>query len=205
MSPLDVTKTDRRGNLKRAAILEAATMAFRDEGYESASMDRIAEIAHVSKRTVYNHFGSKEALFRAVVEELVAHAKSLKCIEWDAGRELHDQLMDFVRAKVAVAEDPAWSGLLRVVVGVFVRKPELAQETTLRAADGEDHLVRWLEAAAAAGRMKVPSALVAANVFWAMVTGALFWPQVFGMPMTEVEKTVITNELIATFLSRYSA
>jgi TetR/AcrR family transcriptional regulator of autoinduction and epiphytic fitness len=206
MSPaIDKTATDRRGNLKRAAILEAATQAFRDEGYESTSMDRIAELARVSKRTVYNHFGSKEALFRAVVDELVSHAKSLKCIEWDAERSLEDQLRDFVRAKVAVAEDPAWSGLLRVVVGVVIHDPELITETTLRAADGEDHLTRWLEAADRAGALKVPAPIVAANVFWAMVTGALFWPPIFGMPMSDVEKAVITEEMIATFLARYRA
>ena len=59
-----------RLSIKRDIILDAATMAFRDEGYECTSMDRIAELAGASKRTVYNHFGSKEALFQAVVERL---------------------------------------------------------------------------------------------------------------------------------------
>lgn len=190
---------------KHDTILEAATAAFRDEGYETTSMDRIAELAGVSKRTVYNHFGSKEALFHAVIDDLIARGKALEQIEWNPERSLEDQLADFARAKTRIAEDPAWSGLLRVVLGVVIRNPELAKETTLRAADGEDALVRWLEAARAAGRLKVDSPILAANVFWAMVTGALFWPMVFGMPITATEKTAITDEMIATFLSRYRA
>jgi TetR/AcrR family transcriptional regulator of autoinduction and epiphytic fitness len=188
---------------KRDAILQAATEGFRDEGYETTSMDRIAELANVSKRTVYNHFGSKEALFQAVVEQLISHAKALKQVPWDANRSLEAQLHDFVTAKTTVANDPAWAALLRVVLGVVIRNPELTKETTLQAADGEDALVRWLDAARKAGRMNVDMPIVAANVFWAMVTGALFWPQVFGMAMTAGEKAMITHELIKTFLSRY--
>lgn len=194
---------DDRTSAKHAAILEAATAAFRDEGYDTTSMDRIAELAGASKRTVYNHFGSKEALFRAVVEHLIARAKALKQIQWDPERELAAQLADFAAAKVRLATDPAWAGLLRVVLGVYIRDPALVGETTLRAADGEDALVRWLEAAAAAGRMKVPSPILAANVFWAMVSGGLFWPRVFGMPMTGADAEAVTTELVATFLARY--
>jgi len=195
--------SDRKQPAKREAILEAATTAFREEGYETSSMDRIAELASVSKRTVYNHFGSKEALFQAVVDRLISHARSLKKVPWDPARTLQEQLHDFVTAKTTVANDPAWSGLLRVVLGVVIRNPEMAKETTLKAADGEDALVRWLDAASKAGRMNVDMPIIAANVFWAMVTGALFWPQVFGMPMTADEKAIITHELIKTFLARY--
>lgn len=198
--------TDRKqSSAKRDTILEAATAAFRDEGYETTSMDRIAELAAVSKRTVYNHFGSKETLFREVVADLIDRAHALKQIPWNPERSLEDQLRDFVHAKTRIAEDPVWSGLLRVVLGVVIRNPELARETTLRAADGEDALVRWLEAARAAGRLKVDAPIIAANVFWAMVSGALFWPPVFGMQITDVEKALMTDEMIATFLSRYRA
>ena len=53
---------------KRSAILVAAADQFRVHGYETASMDAIAALAQVSKRTVYNHFSSKEDLIAATVE-----------------------------------------------------------------------------------------------------------------------------------------
>ncbi|MEU4891485.1 TetR/AcrR family transcriptional regulator [Streptomyces sp. NPDC044780] len=54
---------------KRQAIVEAAVAVFLREGYTRASVDVIADEARVSKQTVYNHFGGKERLFIAAVEE----------------------------------------------------------------------------------------------------------------------------------------
>ena len=53
---------------KRDAILDAAVDQFFDVGFAASSIERIAEIAGVSKVTVYNQFGGKEALFKAAVE-----------------------------------------------------------------------------------------------------------------------------------------
>src|SRR5262245_59825259 len=54
---------------KHDAILDAARRVFQREGY-SASMDLVAAEAGLSKQTVYNHFGSKEGLFRAIVDHV---------------------------------------------------------------------------------------------------------------------------------------
>ena len=55
---------------KRDSILDAALEAFQNEGFDNASMDRIAEIAGASKRTVYNHFATKEDLINQIYLEL---------------------------------------------------------------------------------------------------------------------------------------
>ena len=56
---------------KRKAILEGAVKVFTKEGFDASSMDHIAEVAGVSKRTVYNHFPSKEILFQAIVADFL--------------------------------------------------------------------------------------------------------------------------------------
>ncbi len=99
------SERETRTSRKRAAILEAATAAFRDEGYETTSMDRIAELASVSKRTVYNHFGSKEALFQAVVDRLFDRAAALKRVPWNPELSLEEQLTAVREA--AASADPA--------------------------------------------------------------------------------------------------
>lgn len=50
-------------------ILEAARSHFYAQGLERASLDTIAADTGTSKRTIYNHFGSKQGLFEAVVHE----------------------------------------------------------------------------------------------------------------------------------------
>jgi AcrR family transcriptional regulator len=61
-------------------ILDVAGGVFAREGYHSASMDEIAELAGVSKPLVYSYFGSKEGLYLAYIER--------------AGSELLDRLQD---------------------------------------------------------------------------------------------------------------
>lgn len=50
--------------------MAAAIAEFRDNGFEVTSMDKIAATAGVSKRTVYNHFQSKEELFTEILHKL---------------------------------------------------------------------------------------------------------------------------------------
>jgi len=52
---------------RRRDILLAGKKVFFQSGYQLASVDRIAEAAGTTKRTVYDHFGSKEALFAEVI------------------------------------------------------------------------------------------------------------------------------------------
>ncbi|MEV0349807.1 TetR/AcrR family transcriptional regulator [Nonomuraea sp. NPDC050680] len=59
----------RRSPAKRRAILDAAIQVFTDLGYARASVDAIAAAAGVGKQTVYGHFGDKEQLFLAAIQE----------------------------------------------------------------------------------------------------------------------------------------
>ena len=197
------TQRESRIIAKRDAILAASTAAFRDEGYESTSMDRIAELAGASKRTVYNHFGSKEALFQAVVERLFDEATALNQVRWDPGRSLEDQLSDFVRAKTLLSEDKAARCLTRVVLGVYIKQPELLREVIARVAEDESVLANWLREAHRAGRLRVPDPELAAHMFGKMTAGVLFWPQLLEGQMDSATRELLTRELVETFLARY--
>lgn len=52
---------------RREAILKAATIEFAEQGLAGARVDRIASQAGANKQGLYYHFGSKEALFKAVL------------------------------------------------------------------------------------------------------------------------------------------
>lgn len=188
---------------KRESILDAAVEAFQNEGYENTSMDRIAEIASASKRTVYNHFSSKEILFLAVVDRFISEICSLKDIQYNSERSVKEQLGDFADTKIAVVKNPSWMGLMKVTLGVFIREPELAKVMMERSEEGSQSLIKWLEEAKEDGKIQVENCELAANIFWSIISGALFWPQVFGPPMDEATTELLKSELIDTFLSRY--
>lgn len=62
---------------KLASLLDAAMNEFLDRAYPGASVDRIAASVRSSKATVYRQFGSKEKLFRHLVEgEILASSRA---------------------------------------------------------------------------------------------------------------------------------
>jgi AcrR family transcriptional regulator len=63
----DVTRKDREKLAKDEDILNAAEKIFGSTGVEGASMDEIAREAEFTRKTLYQHFGSKEELLSAVI------------------------------------------------------------------------------------------------------------------------------------------
>src|SRR5215510_8388496 len=61
----------RRKDARPQEILEAALSVFAEKGFAAARMDDIAVRARVSKGTIYLYFESKEAVFRALVREML--------------------------------------------------------------------------------------------------------------------------------------
>ena len=81
---------DLAGDVK-ARILDAAQRVFLKRGYQSASLDEIAETAPASKPTIYAHFPGKEALFEAVVARVIAGLTNFEGFE-PKGRTVQDKL-----------------------------------------------------------------------------------------------------------------
>jgi len=52
----------------RRQIVDAAYESFYQRGFARSSVDEIAAMAKVTKRTLYNHFDSKDSLLAAVLE-----------------------------------------------------------------------------------------------------------------------------------------
>ncbi|MDA5559045.1 TetR/AcrR family transcriptional regulator [Shimia sp. MMG029] len=69
MAEASTKKRKRDAEATKARILVAAKKEFAKSGLGGARVDEIAERANANKRMIYHYFGSKEDLFRAVLEE----------------------------------------------------------------------------------------------------------------------------------------
>jgi TetR/AcrR family transcriptional regulator len=58
--------------VQRTDVLAAAREVFAETGYKGASMSSVALSCGVTKAAIYNHYVSKEALYFAVLEEIVS-------------------------------------------------------------------------------------------------------------------------------------
>jgi AcrR family transcriptional regulator len=62
------SRTERRKARTRGAILDAAESLFAASGYGGTGVDDVAEQADVAVGSIYSYFGSKDGLYRAVIE-----------------------------------------------------------------------------------------------------------------------------------------
>jgi len=65
----DMTPAEHLDERTRGRLLRAAVCVFDRKGYAAASVREIVEMAGVAKPALYYHFGSKERLLTAVLEE----------------------------------------------------------------------------------------------------------------------------------------
>lgn len=66
-----MARTRMTGPQRREQLLDVGRGVFAQRGHAATTMEEIAEQAGVSKPVVYEHFGSKDGLYRAVVREEV--------------------------------------------------------------------------------------------------------------------------------------
>jgi TetR/AcrR family transcriptional regulator of autoinduction and epiphytic fitness len=189
---------------KRATILNGAIDVFISMGYELASMDKIAETAKVSKRTVYNHFGSKENLFQAIVNDFLAQRQSLKTITYNPEKSLEEQLLAFAKAEIFLINSPKRLEISRFLTIVFLKDINYARETVAKYPPNYNILLDWLKEAEKDSKIKTDNLLLAARVFYALVEGAITYPALFTYGINKSAFEPMLDEIIATFLARYS-
>jgi len=113
---------------KHRAIQEAGKSVFLRLGYGSASMDLIAAEAKVSKQTIYNHFHSKDELFKAIITDTTAELLAPLSVR-DAAKSSPDRLLRALgRQFLAVMLEPSSLALYRLIVAESIRFPELGGE-----------------------------------------------------------------------------
>jgi AcrR family transcriptional regulator len=81
-------------------ILSAAENIFARFGFRRASMSQIADEAGLTRQALYHHYTSKEALFRAVVEELHEHAYQAEAAAGLEQEQADGELADILAAQI---------------------------------------------------------------------------------------------------------
>jgi len=153
-------------------ILEKATELFLNEGYSTTSIDKVAEVAGVTKPTVYSHFESKTGLFKAAVEaNAQQRAGKLKQL-LEVTNNPEEDLCRFGEHFLAVVlsqEAGCWD---RVAQAEAFRHPEVGKmfyeagpKRVLAAVAG------YLEQQTANGRLSVESPSDAADLLMGMFLG----------------------------------
>ncbi|MFJ2322622.1 TetR/AcrR family transcriptional regulator [Pseudomonas sp. NPDC087817] len=200
-----MTAPQRLTDRKREAIIQAAIAEFRANGFEITSMDKIAATAGVSKRTVYNHFPSKEELFAEILNQLWTRISAEQSVTYDPEQPLRDQLWQMLLAKVQMMADENFLTLARVAIAATIHSPERAQNMVERMGEREEALTVWIRAAQADGRLKPVDPQFAAHQVQGLLKTFGFWPQMsLGQPPLDAEmQNAVAESALEMFLARY--
>jgi TetR/AcrR family transcriptional regulator, mexJK operon transcriptional repressor len=158
---------------KHDAILDAARRVFLREGY-SASMDLVAAEAGVSKQTVYNHFGSKEGLFRAIVDHVSGELLDVLVEGGGARADPATTLEAVARRFLKLLLEPSYLALHRMLVAQAPRFPDLAREIYLGGpARAASELALYLAQETRKGTLAAADPALAAEQFFGALCGHL--------------------------------
>lgn len=115
-------------NPKQEQILQGAMQVFLQQGYAGTSMDRVAEVAGVSKSTIYNHFHDKEGLFTALIEHITSDRFQIVFGKVPLEGEPEIVLRKIAEKLLAtIISDREYISFLRLLIGESERFPQLAQ------------------------------------------------------------------------------
>ena len=86
-------------------ILKTATEVFAEKGYAGASTNEIAELAGISKRSMYYYMGDKDTLYASVIKEMLN--KSYKLVDLQNTDSLvpEEKLRHFIRTVAQIGND----------------------------------------------------------------------------------------------------
>ena len=194
---------ERDKSKKRAAIISGAEDVFITMGFKDASMDKIAEKAGISKKTVYNHFQNKENLFEVIVDGLLEQRQKMKTISYDSNKSLEEQLLIFAASEISLINSPKKIKLSRFLTLTFLNDLEFQRKIVSKYPPMHKALIEWLEEAKTDNRINTDNTQMAAGVFYSLIIGAITWPVLFTDGFDKESTKPLLAEVIAVFLARY--
>ncbi|MCK4552014.1 MAG: TetR/AcrR family transcriptional regulator [Tenericutes bacterium] len=196
-------KKTRDKSKKRNMIIQGAIKGYMEYGYKNVSMDIIAELAGVSKKTVYNHFMSKENVILTIVSQYLEGKSALKEIYYDNSKPIEEQLMSFANAELYLVNTPERLGLARVLTLTFLEDQNLAYRIVMEFEPNHLKFIQWLKEAITDNKLVIDDLESAASIFYGLIEGSITYPALFQKELNVKYSQIILKEIITTFLCRY--
>ncbi len=197
MSDLVTSPAPRSNN----RILLKALALFSEKGYDATSVREICEAAGVTKPTLYHFFGSKEGVYRAIVEGSLERFQADILVALAGDDALRPRLIRLARGFVeATTRDP---DLARFLMALIHNPPRSAPETDFAGFYQGilDALADAIESAARRGEIAHGSTDVRLLVFMGAISEAMHGYLLVGRPQLTPQ---LAETLVDTVLMGWS-
>ena len=126
--PVAAPPRKRRKEARPSELTAAALGLFVEKGFAATRLEEVAQRAGVSKGTLYLCFDSKEALFKAVIQEGIVPAlvegEARLTRHAETSFELLEDILGIIWARIG---ETAYAGIPKLIVGEAGNFPEVAQ------------------------------------------------------------------------------
>jgi TetR/AcrR family transcriptional repressor of mexJK operon len=195
----------------RAAVVDAGRTLFLAQGYGGTTMTDIARAAGLTKRTVYNNYADKDALFTEIVAEVMSFADGFVAglrvdLAGITPATLAAALHDIARRLAAAIVRPEVVALRRLLIGEAREFPALAAAYFERV-PGQvlETLAVGFARLGRAGVLEVADARRAAAQFAYLIAGEpLDRAILVGTLPAKAAVLACADEGVQTFLARYA-
>lgn len=166
-----MSKKELKRQQKHAAIIKAALEEFATQGFSGASVDSIAKGAGVSKPTLYQYVGNKEALFQAVLA--VEKSAMLAPLQASSEAPMIATLWQFSWHYAQLVLRPDMLAIARLIIGEAQRLPDIAanyqQQGPQQARQG---IIDYLQHQAELQRLHIADPTMATESLWSLILSA---------------------------------
>jgi len=185
-------------------IEDAAAELFFSLGYGATTIEAVAKRARVSKRTLYDRFDDKPALFSAVVHSTIDRMRPPAGVPLVRGKNLKTMLRGIADLIMRAALSPQAIALHRLIVAESSRFPDLAAVVNNQGASEEAIrlIAGLLEHEAPREKLKLSNATFAAQQFlYMLITVPQRRAMGLGSAMTAKEIDAWVRDTVNLFLN----
>ena len=191
---------------RREAVVAAATEEFFEHGYQLTSMDQIAERAETTKRTLYDYFGSKEALFSEVITHASQHFVETLPRPEDLPDDPKRGLCRFANQVRSLVSGDHAIRFERTVIAEAERHPQFGRDLYDTGVLGaEKILATYIDGQIDAGRLRAHDSRVTAQVIVDLATNSAL-RQLFAAQHEDSDELAVKaiEEAVDLFINKYS-
>lgn len=186
--------TDAPPGQTRERLLQAAAEVFAEDGYEGASVSKIARRVGITSGAVYAHFSGKaDVLLHLIEREEAGALKQMN--DWDDGGELSLSVFADMVTDHGAPEKYSLRRLAVEIQAAAGRDAEVAEKLAGFTSESHDYLVQQLEQCKAQGL--VPQSLDSnqtVNVLFILIMGMAH--------LDTIDPELVGDESLLTFLNR---
>ena len=196
----------KQADRKRLAILSAAKKIFLSQGFNAASMDAIASLADVSKRTVYDHFGDKVTLFKIMLHEHWRDIVTTEDLLFDDKKSIASNLTQFAKTFLCFVYQQETIDIFRLLIAETTQFPDLLDElVSEEKAPFTKLLTDFLQKKKNSGELNIRDAKLAAAYFMGFLKEPHYWPMMLGFTKTKQHpnSSKLIKEAVDAFLKIY--